>query len=259
MSRLLRIRLLLMLAAAGLLIPWLLPRIPQDPRYHAFADSSPYLGVANFWNVVSNLGFVLAGIAGLRALTDAPGKLAQLELHYRIFFGGVLLTGLGSIYYHLSPDNGSLVWDRLPMTVAFMALFALVIGEHLDVGLAQRLLAPLLAAGMGSIGYWYWSESRGIGDLRPYALVQFLPILMIPLILLLFPSRFDTTRPLWALIGWYGLAKLLEMFDRQILEITGVIGGHPLKHLAAAMGVYQLALGLSRRRTVPPAPTDQPR
>ncbi|NJD07819.1 MAG: alkaline phytoceramidase [Methylococcaceae bacterium] len=257
MPRPFQIRLLLAITATGLLLPWLFPRIPQDPAYHAFADSGPWWSIPNFSNVVSNLGFVLAGIAGLKTLPDAPGKLQELELHYRIFFAGVLLTGLGSAYYHGSPDNGTLVWDRLPMTVAFVPLFTLVIGEHLDTRLADRLLAPLLAIGAGSVGYWYWSESQGLGDLRPYALVQFLPMLLIPLILLLFPSRFDSTRPLWALIGWYALAKLLESFDRQILDLTGVIGGHPLKHVAAAIGVYQLVLALRQRR-IRPTPNDHP-
>jgi len=248
MNRTHRIRLLWAVTAASLLLPWLLPRIPQDPAYHAFADRVAALGIANFWNVVSNLPFLVVGIAGLRALPGAPGKLPELDLHYRIFFLGVALTGLGSAYYHLAPDNGTLVWDRLPMTPAFMAFFTVVIGEHLDTGLANRLLMPLLALGVASVGYWHWSESVGLGDLRPYGLVQFLPMLMIPLILLLFPSRFDSVRPLWALIGCYALAKLLEQFDRPILELTGVIGGHPLKHLAAAAGAGCLVAALKRRR-----------
>lgn len=243
-----RIRLLLAVAACGLLLPWWFPPIPQDLGYHAFADAQTLAGIPNFWNVVSNLPFVLAGLAGLRVPLGAPGRLPELRREYAVFFAGVLLTGLGSAYYHLTPDNQTLVWDRLPMTMAFMALFSLVIGEHLDTRLGNRMLAPLLAAGVGSVGYWYGTESLGHGDLRPYALVQFLPLLLIPLILLLFPSRFDTTRPLWALIGWYALAKVLELCDRQILELTGMIGGHPLKHVAAAIGTGCVATGVQQRR-----------
>ena len=36
-----------------------LPPIAQDPLYHAFADQRALLGVPHFWNVVSNLPFVL--------------------------------------------------------------------------------------------------------------------------------------------------------------------------------------------------------
>ena len=31
----------------------------------------------------------------------------------------MLLTAVGSSYYHLAPDNERLFWDRLPMTIAF--------------------------------------------------------------------------------------------------------------------------------------------
>ena len=44
----------------------LLPPIAQDPTYHQFADQRTLLGIPNFWNVVSNLPFVLVGAMGLR-------------------------------------------------------------------------------------------------------------------------------------------------------------------------------------------------
>jgi hypothetical protein len=56
---------LLGLMAASLAILPLLPPIPQDPSYHQFADQRTLLGIPNFWNVVSNLPFVLVGAIGL--------------------------------------------------------------------------------------------------------------------------------------------------------------------------------------------------
>ena len=39
--------------------------IPQDPAYHLFVDTREIFGVSNFWNVASNLPFLLVGIAGI--------------------------------------------------------------------------------------------------------------------------------------------------------------------------------------------------
>lgn len=52
-----------------------------------------------------------------------------------VLFAGVLLTSAGSTWYHLAPTNDSLVWDRLPMTLGFMGLFAAsrAAGEPLPV------------------------------------------------------------------------------------------------------------------------------
>lgn len=232
------------LAAVGLA---LLPPLPQDPRYHEFADSRTLLGIPHFWNVVSNLPFLAVGLLGLPAAWSGKGRLPTLQTHYLLFFAGVFLTGLGSAYYHWQPDNQTLVWDRLPMTIAFMAFFALIIGEHIDIRAGQRLLWPLLTLGLASVWYWQWTEARGHGDLRPYAIVQFVPMLVIPLLLLLLPSRFSGTGYLWALLLAYGLAKVLEFFDRAMFEWLGAIGGHPLKHLAAALGAWAFCLALRHR------------
>jgi hypothetical protein len=38
-----------------------------------------------------------------------------------VLFAGVTLSSLGSSYFHLAPDNARLMWDRLPMTIAFIS------------------------------------------------------------------------------------------------------------------------------------------
>jgi hypothetical protein len=182
-----RPHLLLAVALAMIAAAFSLPPIAQEPAYHRFVDVRTLLGVPNFWNVASNLPFVIAGALGLwryhavRAQVREPLRSAAIAL-----FLGVLLVGFGSGWYHLAPSNGSLVWDRLPMTVAFMALFALVLGVRIDTRLAQWLLWPLLVLGAASVVYWHVTELDGHGDLRPYALVQFLPVLLIPLVLWLY-------------------------------------------------------------------------
>jgi hypothetical protein len=239
---------LVLLAILGTL---LLPAIPQDPAYHRFADRATRFGIPNFWNVVSNLPFLAVGLLGIRELYR--GTLAivpELRAGYGLFFLGIALIGPGSAYYHAAPDNARLVWDRLPMTLAFMAFLAIVIAEHISVPAARKLLWPLIAAGLASIIYWRLSEARGHGDLRPYALIQFLPILLIPLILLMFRSSFTGSAYLWALLGAYGAAKLLELFDEPVFRWLNPVSGHTLKHVLAALGAYCFLLGLRRRSAI---------
>src|SRR2546430_1898790 len=97
-------------------------------------------------------------------------------------WGGV---GFGSAYYHYAPSTPTLVWDRLPMTVAFMALFAMVVRDRISESCGRVLLWPLVLAGVTSVGYWHWSEFHGRGDLRAYAVIEFLPMLLMPLLRIL--------------------------------------------------------------------------
>lgn len=226
------------------------PPIPQDILYHNFADQRGGWGLPNLGDVLSNLPFVIVGLAGLWFLRGgvAAGGLAGLLVHYRIFFVGVFFTGIGSAYYHWMPDNQTLVWDRLPMTIAFMAFFSALVGESLSLRAGQRLLWPLLALGLLSVGYWHFTEQAGRGDLRPYALVQFLPILLTPYILLAFPSSFRSNRALWYLIGFYLLAKILEATDYFWFGLGEVISGHSLKHLSAALATYWMLHALKHRK-----------
>ena len=139
------------LTLAAIVAMALVPRIPQDPSYHNFADQRALLGVPNFLNVVSNLPFLAVGIAGLLFLARPVfGEcfLAQSERPaYLTFFLGIALTSFGSAYYHLAPSNERLVWDRLPMSIAFMSLLAAIIGERIDAKAGVISLLPLLMLG----------------------------------------------------------------------------------------------------------------
>lgn len=211
-------------------------RIAQDPAYHLFADRRTLSGIPHFWNVVSNLPFVLIGLYGLSRLPRLAEERSRNA--YIALCGGVLLVGLGSAYYHYAPSTPSLLWDRLPMTIAFMALFSLLLEERVLSHAKPRSLIPLLLLGLFSAVYWAWAESRGMGDLRPYALVQFLPMLLIPLILFFFSSRYLDSRLLCYALFFYLLAKVLEYFDAPIFSALDVISGHSIKHLSAAIAVW---------------------
>ena len=219
--------------------------IPQDPRYHDFADRRRLLGVPNFWNVLSNGPFFLVGLAGLHVLHRDQAMLPSHRPAHYVFFLAVIGVSLGSAWYHLSPTNGRLTWDRLPMAVAFMAFLAIVIGERIDEDLARILLPALVTFGSVSVVHWHVSEQRGRGDLRLYLLVQFLPLIVIALMTVLFPAPVAKNVTTWGILAAYAAAKILEVLDRRIYAVHAVISGHTLKHLVAAAGLFLLVVSIA--------------
>ena len=244
-----KISTIILISSASLIIAFLVPPIPQDPDYHQFADQRTIFGISNYWDVISNAPFLLIGLLGLNEL------LYRRSLHYPqslfwsylVFFAGTLLVGFGSGYYHLDPDNETLVWDRLPMTFAFMAFFSIVIGEFISEQVGKILLLPLLLVGAFSVFYWIMTERSGAGDLRPYGLVQFLPMLLIPLIIIWFRSGYTPVKYLWLMMFAYLAAKIFEFGDVYIYHLTGCLSGHTIKHLLAALAPFFLLMGLRKR------------
>ena len=201
--------------------------IAQDASYHFFADQRIWLGVPNAWNVISNLPFVFIGCLGLRHRVNTGSF---------VFSMAVVLVGLGSSYYHWDPTTDRLVWDRLPMTIAFMALFAMILTDRLQVKIFFFWL--LVIAGLASVTYWWWTEQLGRGDLRPYVVVQYVPLVLMPFLLMMKGNL--KTRWLWGSFLGYALAKYAEWYDLAIFELVGV-SGHTLKHLVSAMAVAFVA------------------
>lgn len=239
---------LIALLVAGMAVPLFIDPIPQNPHYHAFADTRTFLGIPNFFNVTSNLPFMIVGILGLFASRSKGFVLGStdMRLAYHIFFIGVILVGVGSAYYHVHPTNATLVWDRLPMTVSFMALLAMIIADCVSPRIGKALLWPLIGIGVGSIGYWYGTELWEVGDLRPYAVVQFLPMVLISVMLGLFGTRSLRSLFLWATLGAYLLAKVVESFDAELYAITGLLSGHSLKHIIAALATGWVILACQK-------------
>ncbi|HSN70630.1 MAG TPA: hypothetical protein VLT59_03940 [Steroidobacteraceae bacterium] len=230
---------------------FLLPPLPQPLDYHDFADQRGAFGIDNFLDVVSNAAFLLAGLAGLaivlsgRAYFEFPSE----RWPYAVFFVGILLTAAGSAYYHLSPDNETLFWDRLPMTIAFMGLVSSQIVDRINVRAGLILLGPLLLAGMASVVYWIVTERSGAGNVLPYALLQGYAVIVLLIMAILHPSRYTRGTDLYFIFGWYVLAKLLEHLDAPVLEYSTIISGHSLKHVAAAAGGF-VACNMLLRRTL---------
>lgn len=231
-----------------------LPPLPQPQVFRGLADDRTWLGIPNFLNVASNLPFLLVGVWGLFFLArqrDPTGAFAHpLEKWpYAFFFTGVALTSIGSAYYHLAPDGARLVWDRLPMTFAFMSLLSAIIVERISAYAGLRLLAPFLALGAGSVAYWRWSVLHASENLLPYAVVQYGSIAAMVVIAVLFRSRYTRGHDIYAAVGLYAAAKATEVLDATIYTLGGIVSGHTLKHLLAALAVYWLYRMLRLRKS----------
>ncbi|CAM0885338.1 unnamed protein product [Alopecurus aequalis] len=166
---------------------------------------------------------------------------------WTLFFAGIIAVGVGSSYYHLNPNNDTLVWDRLPMTIAFTSIVAIFIIERVDERAGTKSLAPLVFAGALSILYWSFFD-----DLRPYAVVQFVPCIVLPVMAIVIPPMYThSSYWLWA-AAFYLLAKVEEAADKPIYRWTNeIVSGHTLKHLCAAMVPVFLALMLAKRTIEP--------
>lgn len=232
--------------AGGISAAFLFSPVPQDPAYHEFADGITIFGIPNFWNILSNIPFVLVGVFGLSQLSRLPPFSPRSA--YIVFCAGVIFVGIGSAYYHFSPSTPTLLWDRLPMTVAFMALFSMVVRDRISVQLGNVLLWPLILCGVAAVGYWYWTELQDHGDLRAYGVVQFLPLLLMPLMLIICKGKGLSTPRLWSTMVTYALAKVAEHFDRAIYDTTTVLSGHSIKHVLAAFAVLWVVLAVLRLR-----------
>lgn len=247
-----RLKIVITLIVAAVIAAFSFTPIAQDPAYHRFADQRSVFGISHFFNVMTNLPFIFIGIIGIRLVLTKPEAVADalsvLKPLYIVFFTGVFLTGFGSSYYHFHPDNQTLVWDRLPMTIAFMALFSAIVGEYISKRGALRMILPLLLLGLISVIYWHVTESNGHGDLRLYALVQFLPIILIPVILWLYPPVAKLNNAVWGMIAAYAVSKIAEFYDAGIYHLLGLLSGHSIKHLFAAFGVLIIYWALRDRK-----------
>ena len=230
-----------------------LPPIPQSASYHCLADARSWLGIPNTLNVLSNLPFGIVGMLGLLATFGADAIRSNRFVSswerwpYAALFASAALTSVGSTYYHLAPTNGRLVWDRLPMALGFMGLLAAVLSERVCVANARRFFAPLLALGAFSVFYWFWTERRGVGDLRLYGLVQFGSIFVIVLLLRLYSASYTGVGYLVAALVTYAVAIAFDRTDHQVFAVGHAVSGHTLKHLIAAAAVAFLVVMLRER------------
>ena len=229
--------------------------LPQALAYHDFADQRRLCCIPNTFDVCTNIPFALVSAFGIDhvvggAVTSHCGVPAPVFADastekplWLLYFTAVGLVSLGSAYYHWKPSNARLVWDRLPMTMAFMAILSNAIGDTMQLA-TPTIVAGLMTVGAASVFYWSVTD-----DLRPYVLVQFYSLALLPLLMILFPSPYGGALPDYGLaLVFYAGAKVCENRDQQIWAATGRrISGHSIKHLLAAVGAGWASVLLMRR------------
>lgn len=233
------------LAVSALLLAY--GPIQQPADYHLFADQSVLFGVPHAADVLSNLGFVLVGLWGWLRLHPqrAHPALAAGWPGYRLFLAGLVLTAAGSAYYHLAPDDTRIVWDRLAIALACAGLLAAVWTETRPDGRDPTAWLALLA--VASVAWCAYGDWQGQPDLRPYLLVQGLPLVLVPLLQAIHHAPRRDRLAFGIALLLYVLARAAELYDHQLLALLGVVSGHTLKHLLATAAAAVLVGRLVER------------
>ena len=249
-----RVTVIVVMLSTLLLVATQLPRIQLPEGYHSFADQRMLFFIPNFFDVASNIPFGLLGLYGVHFLMRPRRNFfssdIMSELPFLAFFLAIIFVMLGSAYYHWSPSNSSLFWDRLPIVVAFTCLFVGFLSDRFNPKIVViYVLPPLLLLSFSALAWDSHHSDRG-GDLRFYLLVQLCPIIILPILCRLYPKgRLTTEKHLWQMIAWYGAAKAFEYFDSLIFSLTNeTLSGHTLKHLAASMAVFVVIRMLKEKR-----------
>ena len=247
---------LLVFAAVTATVLFFVDPIPQPLDYYAFADNRSWLGIPKAWNVLSNMPFLLVGIIGLLATyknrDSWPGNRVADNAEHSIFvvlFFGTALLCFGSGYFHLLPDADRLAWDRYTVLLTMLPLSCAIIADRLDTRTAFMLVGPLILIGIASVIVWQLTD-----DLRFYGFMQFFPMVAMLVLLIALPSRYTRPGYLFLIMAVFVLSKAAEHFDPGIYAaLNGIVGGHALKHLFAALAMWYAYRWLSRRELL-----DQP-
>lgn len=225
---------------APLILVAMMHPVIRGAGFHVYADQRTTLGIPHIGDVLSNLPFVIVGLFGMWHARDITGLPRGLVL---AFFASVACIGLGSGLYHLTPSDATLAVDWLPIALTASLMVALLVHDRIDPTLGWIVTAVATAASVGSIAWWWFTL-----DARWYGLVQLTSIALVPVIVILYPRGRLERGWLLAGVACFVLARLVHAQDRALLDASGVISGHTLKHLLAASATWCVLRSLPRPR-----------
>lgn len=225
------------LMLSSIILLWF--RLPKadSPHYFDFADQVNFWGIPHALDVLSNLGFFAAGIYGLLEVAKNWRKgTPSMAILGSVLSLASILTCVGSAYFHWTPNPHTLIWDRIPMTIGFAAVAAMVVADRISARFGLVTLAVLVPFGLVTIiGY-----ANGFLDLRPYMLLQFGSLLFVVFTICIYRKGHIRNSMYGIAIIWYVIAKIFEGYDQAILDLTGIVSGHTLKHLCASIAIFWL-------------------
>ncbi len=242
--------LMLVAVVLGLLATAVLgPAITQPAHQHAFADQRVWGGIPFAMDVLSNLSFALWGVAGglcLYALIKRS-RINTAHALASLFFAGLVVTAAASSWYHLQPDDAGLAVDRLGMVLAFAGLLGLAVAGRISHKAGALMAVAVLL--LGPLSVWFWLTS---GNVLPWLVIQFGGMGLMLWMALIKPLPGALAVRWGVVVAVYAIAKLLELADHQVYEMTRhAVSGHSLKHLAASFAAWPVmtAVGLAAGRT----------
>ncbi|MNT77916.1 hypothetical protein D3C72_2170890 [compost metagenome] len=101
---------------------------------------------------------------------------------------------------------------------------------------------------MASVAWWWYTDNYATGDLRPYLFVQFMPLLLVPLLQWRNGTPLRERLYFAAAIGCYVLAKASELLDYQIFQHVEYLSGHTIKHLFSVVAGLIVTLNFAHRK-----------
>ncbi|CAN1120964.1 hypothetical protein LINPERPRIM_LOCUS1029 [Linum perenne] len=222
------------------------PTIPLSNKHHLFADKRNFVGIPNTLNVITNFPFLVVGVVGF--VLSLRGFLLNISLPGELFgwvffYGGMVAVAFGSAYYHLKPEDGRVMWDTLPMIIAYSSLFSSFMVERLGKRVGLSCSFGLLGLVMLTSAY-----TRTFNDLRLCMMFQLIPCVAIPCMNTMLPTKYTHSTYWFCASGAYLLSKLQGSLDHKIYHTNCYfISGHSLEHLCLAAAPVLLTAMLIRR------------
>lgn len=241
------------LAVAAAAAVWAPPVAPHT-GYHAFADARGWGHLPFAADVLSNLAFAIVGALGLRSLARSAGlalahAAAQVAASLVLCLG-LLFTAVVSGVYHLHPDDAGLALDRMGMAWVFTGVMGVAVANRVSDRAAWTAMA-LLAVLAPAAAAVAWVANNAM----PWAVVQFGGLFVLAGLAALPARQGQTALPLVALLVGYAVAKVAEMSDQWVFDLTaGLVSGHTLKHVLAACAVWPVLTALVYRDALPAVP-----
>ena len=229
-------------------------KVEQAQSYYLFADDRTFFGIPNGLDVMSNLAIVYPGVIGLMLVYERQKNGHEYRdpieqtIQYCLFLG-MVLTFLGSVWFHLNPNDSTLVWDRLAMTVVMACYCSLIIADRYSIDLAKRIHFPLISIGLLSVIYWEYS-----GDLRPYFFFKMQPVILVAILLVYGKKTYDRAADYIISMSLVLVATLTENIDKIIFDNLDIISGHTMKHIIAGISLWWIMRMIQKRKLIDSKP-----
>lgn len=210
--------------------------------------------VQTFLNVFTSLPLSVAGAIGIRKAVERRDEaLSATGLPFLTFCFSLILSGVGSIWYHSFPSPANLLWDRLPIALSLASLACGIANLYPGSLWGTKLLGPAVVTTVSTVVYWNVTRLRGHEDLVPYAVAQVAAAMFVCYVSFLqWPHKATSGILRFALLA-YAAGRVLEGMQAVIYSKIGFDFAHPGKHLLMSAACFLMISALSESLPAPEA------